>query len=287
MSKSTDLENEKRLQGFIKAISPDFKKNLLDLKIEELAIRKIWEKVRTRTEERRAREKEERAARATAEAFPPVPVTQDSDSNSQNSGADAHAAGSDIDSDCDSDCDNASSCDESLPGSSETRQESRKPPLRVGDEVEFYDVMGTHGDPSSLRRATVVGVQSGDSRFPLLLSNTLAPLPANHMVRRLPDGRWRPVSGFALRSEGGQTLAATNNFREIRAQVIKAANDFWKNDGKGGNDIGAKEEKAGNFDRKKETQKKRTKDGNKVKNGDRVSKNRRASLRIRRKGDTG
>ena len=62
-------------------------------------------------------------------------------------------------------------------------------PLRLNDENKFYGPIAINGDPSQLRRATVVGVLPYDLEYPLLLSNKTIPLPAIHRVRRLPDVR--------------------------------------------------------------------------------------------------
>ena len=56
-------------------------------------------------------------------------------------------------------------------------------PLRLNDEIEFYGVMAIQGDPSQLRRDTIVGVLPDNLQFLLLLRNTRIPLPSTHRVR--------------------------------------------------------------------------------------------------------
>jgi len=232
-SKSSDSENEKWLQTFVKTISKTslFKDDPVGLKTEELAVRKMWEKVRVQNERRRLEDEKERAeavvqstaaaGTGSATAVPPVSVTQDSDSNSKV----AEAADSDDDDDDDYDA--------LSPGKNRTKRTS----LRVNDEIEFYESIGTFGNPSSLQRATVVGIRPKDSSYPLVLSNTTMPIPGTHRVRRLPDGFWQPIHEFVLLQEGTQSLAgsgsglheATKRLRKMNDDIIKARDDFWMN----------------------------------------------------------
>jgi hypothetical protein len=239
-SKSSESENEKWLQNFVKTISKTslFKDDPVGLKTEELAVRKMWEKVRAQKERRRLEDEKERAeavlqsaaaaaaSKGSAAAVPPVSVTQDSDSNSQN-GKEEQAA------DCDSDDDDDDDYDALSPGKKRIKRTS----LRVNDEIEFYESIGTFGNPSSLQRATVVGIRPKDSSYPLVLSNTTMPIPGTHRVRRLPDGFWQPIHEFVLLQEGTQSLAGrgsglhqvTKRMRKINDDIVKARDDFWMN----------------------------------------------------------
>jgi len=235
-SKSSDSENEERLQNFVKHISKTslLKNDPVGLKIEELAVRKMWEKVRTQQEHRQLEEEKEDAEALgsasnidpSSAAVPLVSVTQDSDSNSQNSKAEEVV---DTDSDNDDGYDDASVLS---PG----RNRTKRIPLQLKDEIEFYESIGTFGNPSSLRRATIVGVRPNNP-FPLLLSNTIL-IPVTHRVRRSHDGFWQPISDFVLVQEGIQSLAdkgsaldeATKRMREINAEIAQAKDDFWKNE---------------------------------------------------------
>lgn len=237
-SKSSDSENEERLENFVKAISTSslFKDDPVSLKIEELAVRKMWEKVTMQIKFRQIEEEKEHAEalesagnidRSVA-TDPPVSVTQDSDSNSHNSKDDEEElVDSDVD---DDDYDGANA-------SSSGRKQKKRTPLRLNDKIEFYDSIGTFGNPSSLRRATIVGVRPNASSYPLLLSNTTIPIPATHRVRRLPDGFWQPINDHELLQEGIQSLAdrgsgfneATKRMKKINAEIIQAKDDYWKN----------------------------------------------------------
>jgi len=301
LSNSTDSENEQRLQNFIKNISktPQFKNNLLDLTIEKFAVRKMWQKVRNNVEERQREEEEEErtskrttvslatgTATATATALPSVPVTQDSDSNSHNSGTGSN-----------SDPDDDEGYDDGVLYSPGRKQKTQKISLRVGDEIEFYELMGTYGNPLSLRKEAVVGVQPRDKKHPVILSNTLVPLPANHQVRRLPDGCWQPIHDFSLRRAGIQSLAergsglhkVTNKLRTINSQVKKAAKDFWKGSGKDNDEAETKDrkQKAWRVDIQEERVTKKRKTSHEVNDDVPVRKSRRSSLRIRSKAEVG
>ena len=241
-SESTDSENEARLKNFVKFIAKSslFKSDLVGLKIEEFAIRKMWERVRTQIEhkklEQEQEEKEHEEARAAASnadrsIAPAAPrcVTQDSDSNSQSTN-DEKDAGSVSD-----DTDNENDDDASI--SSPGRKPKHRTPLCVNDDIEYYEVIGTFGNPDSLCRATVVGVRPDNSSYPLLVSGSTLPIPGTHRVRRLPDGNWQPINEFALRKEGIQSMADRSSglsenvqkARNIRDEVEKAKNDFWRN----------------------------------------------------------
>jgi hypothetical protein len=234
-SKSSDSENEEWLQNFVKTISKTslFKDDPVSLKTEELAVRKVWEKVRVQKERRQLEEEKERAEvllqpagnsiDPSAAAVPPVSVTQDSDNNSQNSKGEEAADSDDDDDDY----------DDLSPRKNRTKRTS----LRVNDEIEFYESIGTFGNPSSLLRATIVGIRPKDSSYPLILSNTTMPIPGTHRVRRLPDEFWQPINEFVLLQEGTQSLAgsgsglneATKRMRKINAEIVQARDDFWKN----------------------------------------------------------
>ena len=260
----------------------------------------MWEKVRNNVEERQREEEEERASECTtvslaigtataiaaATTLPLVSVTQESDSNSHNSGT-----GSNNDSDDDE------GYDDSVLFSPGRKQKTQKLSLRVGDEIEFYELMGTYGNPLSLRKEAVVGVRPRDKKHPVILSNTLVPLPANHQVRRLPDGCWQPIHDFFLRRAGIQSLAergsglykVTNKLRTINTQVKKAAKDFWKGRGKDNDEAETKDrkQKAQTIDSQEECVTKKRKTSHEVNDDDHVGKSRRSSLRIRNKAKVG
>ena len=293
-TKGNDSENEKRLQNFVKHISKTslFANNLVGLKIEELAVRKMWEKVRIQAEHRQREDEKETAeaqaaAAEAADTLPPVSVTQDSDNNSH-CGKNEAAVYSDDDDDDDDD-------DEHLlsPG----KKRAKRTSLRLNDEIEFYELMGTFGDPSQLRSATVVGVRPDDSLYPLLISNTTIPLPGTHLVRRLPDGYWQPINDFLFLKEGVQSMTAIGSgfydnvkkMRKVKAAIAQATDDFWKND-EDGNEGENNDSKNNDSKNEKKEKSSSRDDGNDKDNSDTVHpvpaarKNRRSSLRIRSKG---
>ena len=236
-SECSDSENENRLKSFMEAIAKtsQLKKDPLGLKIEEFAVRKMWERVHTQKEKRQLDEEEERAeamesANEIAELVgvpPSMTVTQESDSNSH---------GTKHKEDTDSMSENADQYDdESLlsPG----RNPGKRIPLHVNDEIEFYDPIAVFGNASALQKATIVGIRPDNQSHPLLLSNSIIPLPSSHLVRRLPDGKWQVISEFKLLEEGKQSLVdsgtglnnAIDSMRKINEEVTKAKDDFWKN----------------------------------------------------------
>ena len=239
-SKSSDSKNEELLQSFVKTISKTkrFKNNPLELKIEEFAVRKMWEKVKAQKEQRQLeQEKDREDALQSALNFdtlgPPIPtetVTQDSDNNSRsqyNEEVD--------DADSDDSSSSFSSDDESLASPGVRRTKRKRTALHVNDEIEYYDIMGAFGNPSFLRRARIVGITLNES-FPLQLEDTIMPIPGTHRVRRLPDGFWQPINEFVLLQEGVQSLTgkgsgldkAKNKMRKIQSEISQARDRFWK-----------------------------------------------------------
>jgi len=230
----SNCENEKRLESFVKYISKlsPFKDNLLAVKIEEYAVKKImWEKVQTQQDEKRRREEEEKetTVKESATASPVMVSQEDLDHSSSfdsfHDNKDVTEATAEIQ-DSDSESDNA---ELSSPG----RRKKRKA-LLVDDEIEFHHVLATHGDPSQLQRAHVVGIRPDNPSYPLLLSNTIMPLPSSHLVRCLPDGNWRPIKDFLLRKAGIQNIAkagmndVVEKFKKVGDEIAQVADDFWK-----------------------------------------------------------
>ena len=220
-----EAENQERLQNFIKTISKTsrFKNNPLELKVEEFAVQKMWGKVEQQEAKRKAEEEKEREDAAVSG---PAQVTQDSDHSSQHNEQEK----------ADADSDGSSSDDEgsiASPG----KKKGKRTALRVNDEIEYYEVMGTFGNPQSLRRARVDGISPGE-KFPLQLSNSIMPLPGTHRVRRLPDGFWQPIHDHVLLKEGFHSILekdsalqkATKSFKKVQADIIRARDKFWKNE---------------------------------------------------------
>jgi hypothetical protein len=153
LTNGTDSENEKKLQDHIKyniSKLKDFKNDLLAVKTEVYAIKKIWEKVRTQQEAKHQRQEEEKE-RATAAASP-VMVSQEDPADLSSSSDTCHhnkdvtrstAAAETQDSDNDSDDNNCST----ISDDNDTRKQSA---LRLNDEIEFYHVLATTGDPTQL-----------------------------------------------------------------------------------------------------------------------------------------
>ena len=212
---------------------------------------------------------------SAAASVPPVNVTQDSDSNCKYA----------VDTD-----DDDSDYDENL--ASPGRKRIKRTALHLNDEIEYFEPIAIFGDNRFLRRATVVGIRPEDSSFPLILSNTTMPLPGSHRVRQLPDGFWQPICDFILQKEGIQSLAdassgfseAANRMKSAQAEISKAADDFWKNQGGSSETVDTKtrtDEHRDENDCPGTNQK--TKDSI-ANNGDLpVRRSRRSSLRSRRK----
>mmetsp|Transcript_17185 Transcript_17185/g.39701 ORF Transcript_17185/g.39701 Transcript_17185/m.39701 type:complete len:461 (-) Transcript_17185:98-1480(-) len=237
ISECSELDNEKRLKNFIQAIAKTslLKKDPMGLKIEELALRKMWERVKTQKEQREHDEEQERAElmeslntiKDLAAVAPSITVTQESDSNTYD---DKQKDYTDSDSD---DADDDNDANSLSPG----RNPKRQTPLHVDDQIEFYHSMAVFGNASALEKATIVGIRPDNKKHPLLLSNSIIPLPSYHRVRRLPGGKWQPISEFVLLKEGKQSLAdsgtglnkAIQGMRRIRDEVSKAKDDYWKN----------------------------------------------------------
>jgi hypothetical protein len=195
----------------------------------------LWEKVRTQQEAEHHRQEEEKE---TAAAASPVMVSQEDPANLSSSSDICHdnkdvtlptTAAKTQDSDSDSDDDNSPEIPS--PG----RRTTKRSALRLNDEIEFYHVLATTGDPTQLQRATIVGIRPENTTYPLLLSNKTMPLPSSHLVRRLPDGCWEQIKEFILLTEGIQNIAEAGlkdniqRFKKVRGEINQASKDFWKN----------------------------------------------------------
>lgn len=214
-------QHQQRLQNFLKTISKKsrFKNDPLDLKIEEFAVQQMWTKVKLQHEHRLAEEETERQSISVTR---PSQVTQDSDHSSSQQLQDEN------------DSDGSSSDDDDDDVSPSKRKQIS---LCVNDEIEFYEVMGTFGNPQSLRRARIEGIVPAN-QFPLVLSNSILPLPGTHRVRKLPDGYWQPIHDYQLQQTGLQSFTANGSalhkaaqkMRTVQAHVAKARDKFWKNE---------------------------------------------------------
>jgi len=227
----TNCENEKRLESFVKYISKLslFKDNLLAVKTEEYAVRKImWEKVQTQQEEKRRRQEEEKETVGVSATASPVMVSQEDLDHS--SSFDSFHDNKDV-TEAATEMQDSESDDADLP--SPGRRKKRKA-LLLDDEIEFHHVLATHGDPSQLQRAHVIGIRPDNPSYPLLLSNAIIPLPSSHLVRCLPDGNWRPIKDFLLRKAGIQNIAKAGmntvvaKFKKVGEEIAQAEDDFWK-----------------------------------------------------------
>ena len=229
--KSSEEENEERLQKFLKTISKKdrcIKNNPLDLKIEEFAIRKMWGKVKVQMEQRQLEEEKglTDALQSSGDCDPSGPsvhaetVTQESDNVQNNEEED--------------DGDIEESDEESL--ASPGGKQKKRTALRVDDEIEYYDVIGTFGNPSSLRKAKIVGMRPNHS-YPLVLSSTIM-LVRTHSVRRLPDGFWQPINNFVLLQGGVQSFTgsgsgfdnAKKQMKRVEDEIIRARDEFLENE---------------------------------------------------------
>jgi len=210
----------------IKGSQKEFKESPLSLKIEELAIRKMWAKVQEQSDEakrRKLQDEEERARIAVVSQDDAITLASPSDSKSPYTDKRAPAKNLDEEEEDDDDDDDSTGLQ-----SPERQREALS--LRCGDEIEFYAPEGVAGDPDMLRRATIKGIRPGHE-YPLVLS-MLSCLPSTHHIRKLPDGKLRAIRHYRLQSEGEHNTAVgldsmISKFKEARAGVQKAADDFW------------------------------------------------------------
>ena len=222
----TEGDNEKLLLEFLKHVSKQshFKDNLFALKVEEFVIQKIWRKVRDQEEREVQRRKKEEEQKADASASS-VSVADVSPAMVSQEYLDPNQS-------CSSDSNDDDESDNNLP--SPGRVIKKRTRICLNDEIEFYNVMATHGDPLQLQRARVVGIKT-DKRYPLILSNTIMLLPSEHLIRILPDGNWQPINTFILRKSGKQSIVEggmrdnVERFKKVGAAIEEAAKDYWKN----------------------------------------------------------
>jgi len=108
----------------------------------------------------------------------------------------------------------------------------------VGDEVEFYEPMATHGNPWFLRTGRVVGIRAEGTKNRLLLeSNSLTlSLPNNHIVKLLlPKATYKRVEQYSLIQSGVQNLREAHKnqpivikLKNVKKIVEEKTDDFWK-----------------------------------------------------------
>ncbi|KAG7369778.1 hypothetical protein IV203_027524 [Nitzschia inconspicua] len=219
------LDDEGRLKNFLNHIksSARFKDEPVDWKVEELAVRKIWEAVAKQQKEYETKKAYEEEERATMRLLAPV-VSQDESSPPIN---DDHYEQSDDEEDDDNDVGVGQS---SLVGSN-SKENGTPPMLQTNDEVEFYAPEGVAGNPTWLRRAKILGIRP-DHEYPLVFSE-LINLPRTHHVRKLPNGYYRAIQTYQLSEQGEKNIAASlnnqvSNLKRAREEVNKAADHFWK-----------------------------------------------------------
>ena len=211
------LDDAGRLANFLHHIenTARFKKdpdNLkVNLKVEELYIRRIWETVLKQQMESDVAKKQEEKKRANMQYLAPVLSKHDTP-----------VATSFDESDDDDDEDGSFG------------QETTIEALVVGDRIEFFDPLGVAGNPMWLKSTTIMGIRR-DNEYPLC-TETLSLLPRSHHVRKLPDGCYRAIEAYQLPAEdqGDTNMSHSLNhsiakLKRVRDDFNKATDDFWKN----------------------------------------------------------
>lgn len=209
--KQQPLDDEGRLKIFLNHIkgTARFRDDPVDMKVEELAVRKIWEVVTNQQKEHELKLAQEAEQRATMEQFAPMvsqeeSVVQEREEQYEES---------------DDEYDN------------DDEGETGTPSLEVNDEVEFYDPVGVAGNPDWLRRTKILGIRP-NHEYPLVFSDLIF-VPRSHHVRKLPNGFYRAIESYQLVEQGEKNGAAglnaiVSNLKRAREEVSAAADDFWK-----------------------------------------------------------
>jgi hypothetical protein len=223
-SKPHQLDDEARLKNFLSHIKgqSQFKDEPVDLKVEELAVRKTWETVMKQQREFELKQKEEEEQRATMQVLAPV-VSQD---EAPMKGNLDYYEGSENEDDEDEDAIGQ------LASFHSSIEENVTPSLQVGDDLEFYAPEGVAGNPMWLRRAKIMGIRP-NHEYPVVF-NDFINLPRTHHVRKLPNGCFRAIESYQLEEQGEVTIAmcldrTVSNLKRAREEINKAADDFWEN----------------------------------------------------------
>jgi hypothetical protein len=257
---TVDKEDERRLQTHLKRISghAEFTNkssydNALNLKTEELAIRECWKRVSMQQHEKKAANEDHKlsASNCNTTDLPPH-VSQDSQDEEECLQRDdaTHAKSSQLDdgsvsaesSDDDSDDDEDNEKASKLSGVSQQRLKQ----IRVGDEIEFTDPIGTAGDERFRIVTKVEGIRAKGSHKGLIFnsSSVRSLTDFNHQVRLCKvlwkgkqvnvKGTYRPISEFSLKSGGIQTEAEVmqqmiDRGRRAIQKLSDVADQWWQN----------------------------------------------------------
>lgn len=243
LSLPPSADDERRLQKFLQSIKREkkFKDNPVDLKVEEILIRKCWAQFLD-LQARRAVEDQQESERRKASAslrLPAAVVSQDDCSTAAtttttHSPAKTTPAG---EGDDDDDEDNGEEVDGSSPG----KDGNNDVTLKVGDRIAFYAPEGTAGLDEWLRTSTILGIRP-EHEYPLVLTE-LSSLPASHHVRKLPDGLLRPIESYILgvgrrgTASGEQNAAAAlgstvSHLKRARGDIQQASDEYWQRGGR-------------------------------------------------------
>jgi hypothetical protein len=218
------LDDEGRLANFLNHIKRKsrFKNEPIDLKVEELVIRRTWQVVVQQQREFEMAKIQEEKERAARQVLAPMVVVLSHD--------EAVTASADHD---DNDNDDDRIVERGMVKSFSLNEETTIPTLRIGDEIEFYAPEGIAGSPMWLRRAKIMGIRR-DHEYPLVFTELIHLLPKTHRIRKLPNGCYRPIETYDLVDQGNINVAISLNqsiatLKRTRDDVYKAANDYWNN----------------------------------------------------------
>jgi hypothetical protein len=216
------------------------------LKLEELAIRAMWDKAKENEAQHKKQPQattaaQEPACQAAQLVLPGMPVAKEI------SGASTMEtypmSSQDITNNAPDDASSPSSDSDSEDGLQSPGK--KKETLRNGDVIEYYDPIGVAGKPEWLRHATIVGIDPKQKNLPLNLDNGQS-IDRDHPIKRIQirhrgkiqdySGTFKAVRHYALRTCGTQELIGIQSMarqaKEIRQRHEQGVASFWE----GGND---------------------------------------------------
>jgi hypothetical protein len=262
-----DGDDEQKLRAFLdlNCTKNSFSDDPVGLKLEELAIRAQWEKVRERQEyylanggddgggdnhnekedldppclQRRFSAETDEAEAVTMSLDMPRSVSKDnSPSNEtttlQNTAAKLKTEDKGLADESDDDPSDDDDDDDDI-GQFTSPGNKKKEKLRDGDIIEYYDPIGVAGRDEWLRQATILGINPKNKHLPLNLNNGQS-LDRHCLIKLLErrirgnlvaskGSKFKPLKAFALQKCGTEELVALKRLAQHAKQVRQSHQD--------------------------------------------------------------
>ena len=262
ISELNDKENEERLKvylGSLKRKSP-FNKDPIELRSEELTIRAMWDKVRTRCQDMKQNNKRQDISNLATIRPQQLFLSMTSghvgneDAEVTNVARVSRICTQDDTDDTNANASNSSKMppsvcdfDENLSDDDSFQSpdaKKKKDTLRAGDVIEYYHPVGVCGNKEWFRTTTIVGIEARREDIPLNLQNGDS-LDRDHRIKRIKrmyrgkliddeNGSYRSLEYYRLQSGGTTELVRIANIarsaKRIRQEHQADVAKFWKKD---------------------------------------------------------